>query len=114
MQHDPPDPRQDALELESNRRLQHRVATTDRRHGALVAIVKGLGLQSAMQPGDLPSGKLAHLESRLRQLWQWAVNDHASVADREDSFLTHHPRIVVDLDSAGPADRQSPVAKPRI
>ena len=37
-----------------------------------------------------------------------------AIADGEDSLLTDDPGVVVDLDPPSPADRQSPVADPRI
>ena len=56
--------------LTPDRHLQHGVAAADRGHGALVAVVEGLGVQAAMQPGDLPGRVLAGLEGRLGQLGQ--------------------------------------------
>jgi hypothetical protein len=41
-----------------------------------------------MQPGNLPGGKLSHLDRRLRQLWQRVVHDDARIADGEDPLLT--------------------------
>ncbi len=86
-------------------RLQHRVASTDGGHGAFVFVLECVGIQPSMQPGDLPGGKLPHLESRLRELRQRVVHDDAAIADGEDSLLSDDSGVFVDLDSPRPADR---------